>query len=81
MIMGTVRARRIDVQRITAEAAALDYSDAGQYPCQSAHHGRFGCAFLATYQHAAHLWGNGGQDQGEGHVPFLRRIIEDKTRC
>src|SRR4029453_1896946 len=60
MIMGTVRARRIEVERITAEAAALDYTDAGQYAGQSAHHGRFGCALLATYQYAAHLRGNGG---------------------
>src|SRR5215211_262819 len=68
MIMRTVRACRIWVQRVAAEAAALNYSDARQHLGQSTHHGRFGRALLATYQYASHVWRNGGQDQGECHV-------------
>jgi hypothetical protein len=66
--MRTVRAGRIEVQRIAAEAAALDDRDAWQHLCQSTHHGRLGSALLATHQYAAHLRGHGGQDQGECHV-------------
>ena len=68
MIMGPVRARLINVQRITTEAAALDHVNVGQYLCQSAHHGGLRCALLAAYQNAAHFRRDGGQDQRECHV-------------
>ena len=66
--MGSVRARRIDIQRVAAEAAALYHSDGRQHLRESTDHGCLCGALLATHQNAAHFRGNGGQNQGQCHV-------------
>src|SRR5215213_1032205 len=68
MIMRAIRADRIGVGWIAAEAAACNHADAWQYLREGPNHGGLRRALLAAYQDSADFWRDGGQDQGECHV-------------
>ena len=64
----TVRAARIGIGRVAAEAASFDDRLFGQQRGQRPDHGGLGGPLLAPDQHPAHLGRHRGEDQGQRHV-------------